>query len=113
MHALASAATALAIVFHPATGPAKHWTLTCGPVGGTLPHRSAACDKLAKLRSPFAPTPPGLMCADIVYGTEAVDITGRFRGAAIKVHLTRRNSCEEARFMRVRFLFPVKLGLGG
>ncbi len=113
MHALATAATALAIAFHPAAGPVKHWTLACGPVGGTVPNRAAACTKLAKLDNPFAPTPAGMMCADLVYGPESVDITGRFQGHRVDVHLTRRNSCEESRFMRVHFLFPVKLSSGG
>jgi hypothetical protein len=114
MHALGVTATALTIAFHPGNGaPAKHWTLRCGPAGGTLPHAASACTKLAGLREPFAPTPPGMMCADVVYGLETADIRGRLRGRPVFAHLTRRDSCEERRFMRVRFLFPVKLAVGG
>ena len=114
MHAFAVVATVLSIVFHPGGGaPAKHWTLRCGPAGGTLPHAASACTKLARLRAPFAPTPRGMMCADIVYGPESAEITGTLRGRPVVAHLTRRDSCEEARFMRVRFLFPVKLAVGG
>jgi hypothetical protein len=114
MHAFAAAATALTIVLHPGAGdPAKRWTLRCAPAGGTLPHAASACTKLAALRNPFAPTPPGMMCADIVYGPETADITGVLRGHHVFAHLTRHDSCEEARFMRVRFLFPVKLAVGG
>jgi hypothetical protein len=54
-----------------------------------------------------------MMCADVVYGPETADVTGVLRGRPVFAHLTRRDSCEEARFMRVRFLFPVKLAVGG
>jgi hypothetical protein len=113
MNALAAAATAPTIAFHPGAGPTKVWTLRCGPVGGTLPHRAAACRKLYAMRSPFAPVPAGMMCGDVVYGPETVDISGRFRGHRVFAHLTRKDSCEEGRLLRLHFLFPVKLSAGG
>jgi len=54
-----------------------------------------------------------MMCADVVYGPETADIRGTLFGRPVFAHLTRHDSCEEARFMRVRFLFPVKLAVGG
>ena len=114
MHVLAAFASALSIVLHPGDGAsARQWTLRCGPAGGTLPHAASACTKLARLRNPFAPTPPGMMCADVVYGPETADVRGTLFGRPVFAHLTRHDSCEEARFMRVRFLFPVKLAVGG
>jgi hypothetical protein len=114
MHAFAAAATALSIVLHPGDGAAaKHWTLRCGPTGGTLPHAASACAKLLRSTNPFAPTPRDMMCADVVYGPETADVTGVLRGRPVLAHLTRHDSCEEVRFMRVRFLFPVKLAVGG
>jgi hypothetical protein len=86
--------------------PKRTYTLQCMPVGGTLPHRAAACTKLAKLKAPFAPTPKDVACTMIYGGPQEALVTGRFRGHSIRARFNRKNGCELARWERVRFLFP-------
>jgi hypothetical protein len=86
--------------------PKRTYTLTCAPVAGTLPHRAAACTKLAALKSPFAPTPKQTACTQIYGGPQEALVTGRFRGSLIRARFSRKNGCEIARWTRVRFLFP-------
>jgi hypothetical protein len=50
--------------------PKRTYTLTCAPVGGTLPHRLAACRKLNVLKAPFAPTRKDKVCTQIYGGPE-------------------------------------------
>jgi Subtilisin inhibitor-like len=106
---LALAATALSIAVTPATGPTHHWTLRCDPLGGTLPHRAGACRKLDALRDPFAETPRDTVCADVFSGPERAVVRGRFEGRPVSTTFSRRDSCETARWSRVRFLFPIRL----
>jgi len=87
-------------------GPKRAYTLTCAPVGGTLPHRGTACAKLAALKAPFAPTPPDTACTQIYGGPQEALVTGRFRDRLIRAHFSRRDGCEIGRWMRVHFLFP-------
>jgi uncharacterized RDD family membrane protein YckC len=82
------------------------WTLRCAPVGGTLPHRAAACRRLALLKSPFAPTPKNVACTEIYGGPQEALVTGRFRGHLVHARFSRKDGCEIARWNRVRFLFP-------
>ena len=84
----------------------RAWTLTCAPVGGTLPHRASACTKLARLSHPFAPTPTGTACTEIYGGPQEALVTGRFRGNSVRAHFSRKDGCEIGRWNRVRFLFP-------
>jgi hypothetical protein len=86
--------------------PKQSYTLTCAPVGGTLPHRQTACARLAALRSPFAPTPAQTACTQIYGGPQEALISGRFRGRWIRSSFHRRNGCEIDRWNRVAFLFP-------
>jgi hypothetical protein len=86
--------------------PKHSYTLRCAPVGGTLPARSSACARLAKLTKPFAPTPKGIACTQIYSGPAEATVTGRFRGQVVNAHFNRKDGCETARFNRVRFLFP-------
>jgi Subtilisin inhibitor-like len=86
--------------------PMRSYTLTCAPVGGTLPHRAAACTRLSVLRAPFAPTPTATACTQIYGGPQEALVTGRFRGTLIRARFNRKNGCEIARWTRVRFLFP-------
>ena len=84
----------------------KTYTLRCGPTGGTLPGRAAACPKLVRLTRPFAPTPKGTACTLIYGGPQEALVTGRFRGHLVRARFSRTNGCEIARWNRVRFLFP-------
>ncbi|HEX9380090.1 MAG TPA: SSI family serine proteinase inhibitor [Gaiellaceae bacterium] len=86
--------------------PKRAYTLRCAPVGGTLPHRAAACRKLAALKTPFAPTPKDRACTQIYGGPEEALVSGRFRGHSVRARFSREDGCEIARWNRVRFLFP-------
>ena len=102
------AATSLQITVWPngeGHTPKRTYTLTCVPVGGTLPHRAAACEKLAALEAPFAPTPRNVACTQIYGGPQEALVIGRFRGRPVRVRFNRRNGCEIERWRRVGFLF--------
>jgi Subtilisin inhibitor-like len=85
---------------------AKTYTLRCNPAGGTLPQPARACERLAQLQAPFAPTPKGMACTQIYGGPQIALVTGRFRGRSVRAHFNRKNGCEIARWNRLRFLFP-------
>jgi hypothetical protein len=107
--AILVAATSLNITVWPegAGQPGKKvYALGCAPVSGTLPHRAAACAKLMKVQSPFAPTPKGMACTQIYGGPQEAIVTGRFRGHLVRAHFGRKDGCQIARWNRVRFLFP-------
>ena len=107
MHAAATALTALSIAFAPGDGgAARHWTLRCAPVGGTLPQAAVACRRLAAFADPFAPTPKGSACTQLYGGPQTARVTGTFRGRSVWARFARRNGCEIARWQRVAFLFP-------
>jgi hypothetical protein len=86
--------------------PKRTYTLACAPVAGTLPHRAAACRQLARLKAPFAPTPRGTVCTEIYGGPQEALVGGRFRGALVRAHFSRRDGCEIDRWNRFAFLFP-------
>lgn len=86
--------------------PKRSYTLKCAPLGGTLPHRAAACRQLARLKAPFAPTPKNMACTEIYGGPQEALVTGRLRGALVRARFNRRDGCEIARWNRVAFLFP-------
>jgi hypothetical protein len=107
--AILLAATSLHITVWPSGEghpPKRTYTLRCAPLGGTLPHRSTACRRLAALKAPFAPTPKGVVCTAIYGGPQEALVTGRFRGRLVHARFNRRNGCEIERWQRVRFLFP-------
>jgi hypothetical protein len=108
MSLLATAATALTIVVWPQglDGPSDRWTLRCGPTGGTLPARAAACRKLNSFAAGFRPIPKDVVCTDIYGGPQVARITGRYKGRRIWVRFARRNGCEIARWDRLRPLLP-------
>lgn len=80
------------------------WTLRCTPAGGTLPRPGAACQKLGRMKNPFAPLPKDLQCTDIYGGPEQVVIAGTHKGQKVWVLLAARNGCEIARFRKLAFL---------
>jgi hypothetical protein len=86
--------------------PKRSYTLTCAPVAGTLPHRLAACRRLAQLKAPFAPTPENVACTQIYGGPQQAVVMGTFRGRLIRATFNRREGCEIERWNRVAFLFP-------
>jgi hypothetical protein len=108
MTLLATAVTALTITIWPGgmAGPSERWTLRCGPTGGTLPARVAACRKLNSLSAPFRPIPKDIVCTAIYGGPQVARVTGRFRGQRIWAEFRRRDGCEIGRWERLRPLLP-------
>jgi len=107
--AILAAATSLHVSVWPNGqdhGPRRTYTLTCAPARGTLHHAAAACRRLAGLKTPFAPTPPGTACTQIYGGPQEALVVGRFRGRPVRARFNRRNGCEIARWTRLAFLFP-------
>jgi hypothetical protein len=105
--AILLAATSLNITIWPngQTHAPKHsFTLKCAPVGGTLPHRAAACRQLAKLKAPFAPLRKDLVCTEIYGGPAEALVTGRFRGGLVRARFNLKNGCEIGRWNQLRFL---------
>jgi hypothetical protein len=112
-YAAAQPQTRLAITVYP-HGPGRtgvrHYTLRCGPAGGTVPHPAIACRTLAGISNPFAPVPPGTICSQIALGPQEAVVSGRLRGAPVTVHLSVRDSCQIERWRR---LAPVVPGFAG
>jgi hypothetical protein len=107
MQLAATGAIALTIAFSPGNGAtAHHWTLRCGPPGGTLPQPAAACRRLqAFSEDPFAPVPADAMCSQLYGGPETARVKGVYRGKKVNAVFNRRNGCEIARWKRLSFLF--------
>jgi len=84
--------------------PAKRWTLYCNPIGGTYPDPSAACARLLKLRSIFAPTPVHIMCPMIMADAGSYIVYGTFLGQ--KVHETIPDGgCSLSKWHELRAIF--------
>ena len=107
--AILAASTSLNITVWPngQGEPGKRiYTLRCNPLGGTLPNRTEACTRLARMTRPFAPTPKAMACTELYGGPQQALVWGRLRGYSVRATFSRRNGCEIARWNRVRFLFP-------
>jgi dipeptidyl aminopeptidase/acylaminoacyl peptidase len=89
-------------------GPRKertHWTLRCGPVGGTLPSPAAACARLLGYADPWLRlTPPCWL--DEPTGSQFARVVGRFRGRRVWTIFRRDSVCDAARWSQVKELFP-------
>jgi hypothetical protein len=102
--AILLAATSLNITIWPngqAQAPKHSFTLKCAPVGGTLPHRAAACRQLAELKAPFAPLRKDLVCTEIYGGPQKARVVGTVAGRPIWAMFTRTNGCEISRWSRI------------
>ncbi len=86
-------------------GTAHRWTLTCDPVGGTLPGATAACTALARAAEPFAPVKRGVMCAMIYGGPQIATINGTWHGAIVHATFSRVNGCETKRWAGIAPVF--------
>jgi hypothetical protein len=105
--AILLAATSLHVTVWPngqGHAPKHSYTLKCAPLGGTLPHRRAACSQLAKLKAPFAPVGRNEVCTEIYGGPAEALVTGRFRGRLVRASFNLHNGCEIGRWTRLRFL---------
>ena len=87
-----------------AEGDPTSWTLRCQPMGGTLPRRAAACQKLAQMENPFRPPRKDLQCTQIYGRPEQAVIMGTHQGRRVWVALAQRNGCEIARWRKLAFL---------
>ena len=96
----------LAIEVRPgANASARHWTLTCDPAGGTLPHPATACAALAGVSDPFAPVRRGIMCPMIYGGPQTATIEGTWHGTSVHATFSRVDGCQTARWSRIGAVF--------
>ncbi len=78
-------------------------------MGGSLPEPARACRLLASLSDPFRPVPPDVACSQIYAGPQVALVAGTYRGKRVWTVFKRTDSCQTARWDRLRFLFPVSL----
>jgi hypothetical protein len=83
----------------------RHWTLTCGPDGGTLMHPATACAALTRVPDPFAPVKRGVMCSMIYGGPQTATIEGTWRGKQVHATFSRVDGCQTARWNRIAPVF--------
>jgi Subtilisin inhibitor-like len=100
------AATELIVVVWPQgeDGPKKTWTLRCGPTGGTLPNRAAACRRLATLNNPFMPVRRGAICTQIFGGPQVAVVSGHHGQRRVWARFSRQDGCQIDRWKRHGFL---------
>ena len=89
----------------------RTYTLRCRPAAGTLPHRVSACTKLLRVQNPFAPVPRDQACTQIYGGSQQAVVIGVYGGKPVRTIFTRVDGCQIARWNRVRFLFPIPVGV--
>ena len=109
VHAAGAPRTVLAIAFYPkgmSEPEVVHYSLRCGPAGGTVPDPKLACQALLGLAHPFKPTPPGTFCTGLAMGPEEATVKGRVRGASVWAHLSVQGGCEINRWRRVAVIVP-------
>jgi hypothetical protein len=79
--------------------PARHWTLTCDPAGGTHPDPAAACVSLLRIKGPFVPQtqPKGLECPMILASSKEATIQGTYFGQPVNTTI-RDGGCQLSRW---------------
>jgi hypothetical protein len=87
-------------------------TLTCEPAGGTVASPERACEQLAALETPFAPTPKDVACTELYGGPQTATVEGTLDGRPVSTTFTRINGCEIERWSRHGFLLPFGSPLG-
>ena len=73
--------------------------------------RKAACSKLLQVQNPFAPVPRDQACTQIYGGPQEAIVVGVYGGKPVWARFTRVDGCQIARWNRVRFLFPIRVGI--
>jgi len=71
-----------------------------------VPHVVLACGLLERVSDPFAPVPAGTVCSSLALGPQEARVTGTVRGHRVNATLTVRDSCEIARWRRLRTVVP-------
>jgi hypothetical protein len=85
--------------------PPVIWTLTDNPLGGDHPDPAAAHAALAAAAHPFAPVPPGTMCAQVYGGPQMATIDGVWRGVPVHATYSRVDACEISRWNALSAVF--------
>jgi dipeptidyl aminopeptidase/acylaminoacyl peptidase len=89
----------------------RTYTLRCRPAAGTLPQRKTACARLIQVQNPFAPVPRDQACTQIYGGPQEAIVIGVYGGEPVWARFTRIDGCQISRWNRVRFLFPIRVGV--
>jgi hypothetical protein len=84
--------------------PARHYTLTCEPAGGTAPDPATACSRLLKGTSVFAPPPAHAMCPMIMASAGRVIVSGTYLGQKVHESLI-DGGCQIGRYEKLKQVF--------
>jgi ABC-type amino acid transport substrate-binding protein len=85
----------------------ERYRLNCADVAGSdHPAAQAACDHLAGMDEPFAALPADAMCAQVYDGPAIANVTGRWRGEAVDLHLARNDGCRITQWDSLGPLLP-------
>ena len=88
------------------------WTLRCDPPAGSLRQPARACERIASGGAKlFAPVPRGIACTQIYGGPQSATVVGLYGGKPVRTTFYRNDGCQIARWNRVRFLFPIRVGV--
>lgn len=103
----------LVVEIHPGGGsPPVTYRLSCGPpMSGNHPAGAAACAHLNAMAHPFAPLPTGQMCSQIYSGPQTAHVTGRWKGAAVDLRLSRVDGCRTGQWNSLGPLLPGPAGV--
>ena len=93
-------------------GPAKEYTLTCGPSGGTLPEPEAACAALDAGTVDFTPVAPDSACTMIYGGPAVAEVTGTVLGKPVDAEFSRQDGCHIDKWDSATALLPADLEAG-
>ena len=88
-------------------GPAREWSLTCEPPGGSLPRPGNACERLSP--AALRPLPRDTVCTQVYGGPQTARVRGRMDGRDVDSRFSRTNGCEIHRWNSVRYLLPVRI----
>jgi hypothetical protein len=92
--------------------PTESYRLTCGSsASGNHPAGPAACAHLLALAHPFAPIRADQMCSQIYGGPQTAHITGRWKGAAVDLRVSRVDGCRVEQWNSLGPLLPGPVGV--
>jgi Subtilisin inhibitor-like len=108
----ATAQTRLSIAVWPrgagAGKPVRVVTLTCSPAGGTHPAPARACARLYANLGALRAVRLAARCSARSTGPQRALVRGKVRGRRVRAVFTRSNSCQIARWNRLRVLFTAR-----